>query len=481
MNARLFCGCSVFLTACPSSLDSGETDLVFQVEAAPRNGLVQRVTWETPEPSTSIVEFGRDGVWERRVSDPGLSTQHEVLVVGMVADATYDLRVSSYSDDGWSVVTQPVQVQTPPLPHDWITASLDIHDPSRTQPGWTLCNVATAVETLAIAVLYDEQARPIWYYDFGDELGVADIEVTLTSRGNILIGPGVPDGASMIEVSLFDEILWEAPRSTDAGELYHHVFHEVEPGEYVTTFQHWDSSVKGTADTLRLFDHDLQTTWEWSFWDYFDFSPLDVQIRGEITHVNSIEVYPERGTVCVHAKYIGLALEIDRATGEIQWIFGEDGDFSADPYADEPFFEDAHGLKCLGEDRVLLYDNGSPGRGWSRLVEYQLDREAMSSEIVWQYPEQREQDPFFSFGWGDADRLDNGNTLCTYGEQSPNLGDSDLSLTRIFEVEPGGERVWQMSWGQTLPSPSAFKAERIPALSEPLTFDAQLRSSTGFP
>jgi hypothetical protein len=440
------------------------------VEAAPLNGLVHRVRWRTPVPATTVVEFGRDGRWERRASEPGLRREHELMVVGMVADSDYQLRVLSEGLAGYRLDHAPIAISTPPLSRDWLTPSLDLHDPALAQPGWTLANVALGVQTPVVVALFDELGQVVWYYDFGDSLGKSDVQASFTAEGHVLMGPAVPEGSTMREVSLFDELVWEAPASTPEGEPYHHVLRPV-GDEVLTTWLEPLDGLYACADTLVQLDREHNTTWEWRFADYFTFSDLDPLDQCDSTHVNSVDVDLELDRVCLHAKYLDLVVAVRHSTGEVLWTLGDEGGFLPDPEAEIPLFDDAHGVKCLGEDRVLIFDNGAWGRGWSRYVEYQLDHEQLRSSIVWQYPEQPEDDRFFSHGWGDVDRLDNGNTLCTTGEQSAELGDSEQSLTRIFEVTPEGERVWQISWGQSYASPSAFKADRIPALSEPLVVE----------
>ena len=68
----------------------------------------------------------------------------------------------------------------------------------------------------------------------------------------------------------------------------------------------------------------------------------------------------------------------------------------------------------------------------------------MTATLVWEFPGDFEGlDPWYTEGWftliwGDADRLENGNTLITAGTRSPG------EQSRIFEVTAEGRVVWEI-------------------------------------
>ena len=84
----------------------------------------------------------------------------------------------------------------------------------------------------------------------------------------------------------------------------------------------------------------------------------------------------------------------------------------------------------LENGNILVFDNGTY-RGHSIVREI----EPRSGEIVWQYAHQPRQfyhHKFFSFSWGSAQRLPNGNTFSLDGNRG-----------RLFEITPAGEIVWE--------------------------------------
>lgn len=110
-----------------------------------------------------------------------------------------------------------------------------------------------------------------------------------------------------------------------------------------------------------------------------------------------------------------------------------------------------HSAKLLPNGHITLFDNGiyrekkrrcDPGGCLSRALEI----DPQTGEIVWQF----EEKGLFSLGFGDVDRLPNGNTLITYGQQSPRAG--------VLEVTPRGEVVWTLELLASA-TPSFFGSE----------------------
>jgi hypothetical protein len=80
----------------------------------------------------------------------------------------------------------------------------------------------------------------------------------------------------------------------------------------------------------------------------------------------------------------------------------------------------------LPNGHILIFDNGTHRKA-SRVVE--LD--PVTKRVVWRYP--RKDNPNFFSAWrGNAQRLDNGNTLICEAEKG-----------HSFEITPEGKTVWE--------------------------------------
>jgi hypothetical protein len=76
-------------------------------------------------------------------------------------------------------------------------------------------------------------------------------------------------------------------------------------------------------------------------------------------------------------------------------------------------FTYVHSVKYLGNNRLLLFDNGDEGRRNSRAVEYELDYKNKIAKLVWEFR------AYFPNGFresgGSVQRLSNGNTIIGWG------------------------------------------------------------------
>ncbi len=103
-----------------------------------------------------------------------------------------------------------------------------------------------------------------------------------------------------------------------------------------------------------------------------------------------------------------------------------------------------------GEGNILVFDNGGIA-GYPFLLRFNsriLEFDPITLDLVWKY----ENPSFFSFYISSAQRLPNGNTLIDEG-----------SVGRIFEVNPGGEIVWEFIEGMGMQFLGrVYRAYRIP-------------------
>ena len=115
-----------------------------------------------------------------------------------------------------------------------------------------------------------------------------------------------------------------------------------------------------------------------------------------------------------------------------------------------------HDPEYSEDGRVLVYDNGydRPGTDYSRVAEFQLDTDAMTATLLWEWTEDDWYNPIV----GDADWLDNGNVLVTKGFYrcwSPSSPDTSA----IVELDPDTLEVgWRLKWVSR--DKATFRAER---------------------
>jgi hypothetical protein len=83
------------------------------------------------------------------------------------------------------------------------------------------------------------------------------------------------------------------------------------------------------------------------------------------------------------------------------------------------------------------------------VLEIAIDEDERTAQTVWEY---RHDPDIYAGQWGDADRLNNGNVLSVWGQQS------GAEASRIVEVSPDGTLAWELvtpiDWG-------IYRASRI--------------------
>ncbi len=416
----------------------------------PANLLSRTVRWTTAEPTTSRIEFGEGDTLTFFVQDEDEVTDHELLVFGLHPESSYTLRIVAGDDH------TDTSCDTEALPFSPVEAEVRVLDDALAEPGWTLCNhVVDESLTEVIAVMIDLDGRPVWYHTLGPVEGGGDVEVSLVDGDKVLIGGSLPPGRGPLLVDLAGEVLWEGPPQPDglytAGAM-HHAFRRLDSGNYLGLYYDF---VDGTVvDVIQEITPDGDVAWSWHAAEGLGDQGADYLHGNAAVEIDGIIAYNSRAASQLYA--------IDHTTDEWLWTFGEDGDYAYDGQHDWPWPSKAHAPEFLPDDRLLLYDNGSTtGRDFSRVVEYALDHDAMTATIAWEYPDAAVDDDWFNFAWGDADRLDNGNTLVTCGGMT-----SYDSPNRIFEVTPDGEVAWEVQLGTSgeKERAGAYAAERIPVL-----------------
>mgnify|MGYP001369637907 FL=1 len=148
-------------------------------------------------------------------------------------------------------------------------------------------------------------------------------------------------------------------------------------------------------------------------------------------HGNSIDIDYDNNLILSNRKSSEI-IKIDRITGEIIWIIG--GPTNEFEILNDPLngVNSQHDVKRLANGNLLVFDNGKLGEyPASRVVEYELDEENLTANMIWQY-----ENPYgyLSRAMGSAQRLPNQNTFINWGsiiENGESIGAIVMKLTMI--------------------------------------------------
>ncbi len=196
---------------------------------------------------------------------------------------------------------------------------------------------------------------------------------------------------------------------------------------------------------------------QWRPWDHCDFNDMDPlfgDLRSasiDLIHTNSISV-DDDGNLVVSHRHLNEATKIDRRTGAIIWRLG--GTHNQFKFANDPQngFHGQHDVRALGNGHYTVFDDGAMV---SRVVEYELDVNAMTATLVWEF---RDTPDRYSWFMGSAQRLPTGNTLINWGLAGyPKAVEVDANGVKQFEMSvfPGTNlyRSFRFVWDGVVAAP----------------------------
>ncbi len=489
LSALLLAGCGTDADAPPSPVtdvaapdvapdvtappeDTGpEITITASAEMNPNNTLSAIVTVKTSVEATVHISYGADGVAHRLTDETSAGNEHTIVVVGMRAETLYTLTpVATLSND---VTAGPlVEFLTGELPPDTPELSVVSEGPEDVQPGFTFFGVGLLSEKepsdkpLYIAV--DDRGQVVWYYSDPTAPRSLGRQVTMLPSGNLLLAM---KGEYRI-VTLGGETVASISGGPAIGGPIHHDAIRLDDGWIVLSseikplnVQLLGGEVDVKGDTILEVSDAGDIVWKWSAFDNMDTTRFPGGLAQKFntkdkafdwTHGNALTPHGDSLLLC--ARHQNWIVSVARASGEIEWRLGPEGDFQLQAGA---WFYSQHAPEPGPDNTMLVYDNGNERPNtvvpYSRAVMYKLDYAAMTASQVWEY-----QTTEYTAFLGDANRLDNGNVLVVAG--GVRLAGHDDVTARITEitVEDPPRTVWELTTTGNI-----YRAARLSSLRTP--------------
>jgi len=224
---------------------------------------------------------------------------------------------------------------------------------------------------------------------------------------------------------------------------------------------------------IQELDDQQNVVFQWRTWDHFTvnsyYGPygyatnalaLNPVIDG--FHLNSVFMDTD-GNLLV--SNFGMDVwKINRQTGQIMWrIGGLANQFTfvgVNPRQALTEFSD-HTVTRLANGDILVFCNANQQATYSSAVyEYRLDETNKIATLVWSY---KPATNVYSWHYGSAQRLPNGNTFIGWGSAQivPGVGGTlDQYIPACTEVTPAGSVVFEMRFND--PTADSYRAFRFP-------------------
>lgn len=383
------------------------------------------VRWHTAEPTTGRVEFGPDAAYGTTTATTALGTEHEVLLLGTPADTLVHFRVLIDTEAG-EAVTSDHTITTGPLP----TGTPHFVASGTMADEWQFNVLPTQGEVPAVTIV-DNQGRVVWYHRPEIVTGNLMRALLTHDRKAVLLGHAGNQGdlaSSRLEyISLDGGTIREIP-----FPFFDHDLTELPDGTVAMIVVETRTRSDGSpwqADRLVELRPDGTQVEVFNAWEELDSTMFESSPQPNWTHGNGLDYWAAEDAYLFSMKEIGTIAKIDRATGEIEWMI--DGRLNQFDFGGDEVVPLQHQFEMLENGNLLIFDNGTPERGYSRAVELDLDIEARTADQVWEYIR---NPPVFVFAKGDVQRFDNGNTLVTWS-----------AMGELQMVTPEGLPTWQLN------------------------------------
>jgi len=416
---------------------------------------------------------------------PGKSTNF--FVAGMLPNTTYEMR-DVFSDGATSPTSlfttgslpttlrfPSFTVQQSPGPGSDLDQDMIFHQlpngPS---------NVPNPLAT-------DLQGRVVWYYDAQQSgLGITNMNTVTLLPGGTVIGLGSDRDSVRNNRDVLREIdlAGNPVRETNLASLnaqltalgheisygFHHDAQRLPNGDTVLLcLTERKIDIDGTptnyiGDMIVVLDEDLQVAWVWDAFDHLDVNRGPV--LGEIIHQgeggpdsvvpdypavswlhdNAVSLSPVDGNLILSVRHQDWVIKIDYENGEgdghIIWKLGQDGDFTVNSTAPNPWFSHQHNAHYIDDHTLILLDNGNTRRAsdpnaHSRGQVWTLDEQTMTATLV-----VNADLGSYAGALGAAERLSNGDYSFTLGTDGFAVPLRPPAHT--VEVSPDGAKVYDL-------------------------------------
>ena len=460
-------GCS---TGSQTPLTISETSLIANPNPAVPLAAIMRVTTDVPTKLTLNISDAEQN-WSVTPSQV-MTLNHEVPVLGLKSERIYNVIAVLEDMDGRSIETPAQAFETPPLPDTFPTPTINVHDPSRMEPGFTLFNVngrweadGTATLENLPAVVVDDQGEFIWYY-IPDGHRVHDVR--RLKNGNMAYTV-LPGHNQLIEIDMLGNVQRKfhmtgmAEESIEGSisvgtDSLHHDYVELPNGNLLLlssesrVIENWYTSetdpnaprspANVIGDVIVEITQNGEIINEWKLFDILDPYRIAYNSTAENfwrnhygeaakskdwTHGNAIIYEESDHSFVMSVPYQDAVIKVSMDTGELVWILGNHDNWD-EPWSDKlltPVGElewsyKHHAITHTENGTYLLFDNGvarsSPydekmtlTDSYSRAVEYAVNEQTMEVSQPWVYGPNQEQ--FYARYLGDVDWHEQSDTV----------------------------------------------------------------------
>lgn len=230
------------------------------------------------------------------------------------------------------------------------------------------------------------------------------------------------DGNILLETTLAgDTVVYLRKGQRGFDKTIHHDLMMNRKGNLILVTNEFKNGKPG--DGLIELDKSGKKTWEWSTFDVQE--EIDPSIIDQ-PWINSVFIDKDNNYI-LSLRSLNQVWKVDSSTGKVIWKIGEGGDFDMD--IDSRFLAQ-HFAYRRENGELVLFDNGGPGRPYTRVLSFELDEESLQAKTktVLQLPSE-----YYSPIMGNASFLPDDNILIT-----------SSTTGTILKMDRSGKIIWKL-------------------------------------
>lgn len=423
------------------TLDIDESDVVPNPHStAPLTAFAAVKTPVKGKFKVSVKGKQTNGITIENIFD-NFSDDHELPILGLYENYLNQIEFV-FMNEGLKPRTSKTVVLQTPLIQNRPSLEIEVlHNrlPEKYSGLYVISNLRTGI---------DPQGETRWYY------GEEGMFFAKLMNGNFIVSGS--SNLNFYEVTMLGQRMKEyhVPNG-----LHHEIFEM--PGGNFLVASHSPPGAPFEDVVVEISRTSGRVIKSWDFKTILDplRKPLPNTQPGDWLHINALYYDPADNSIVISGRSQCAVVKIDYATGAIQWILGNHNYWteSFSPFLLKPvnsqgdpidvagtdfWMYGQHAIHRLQDGNLLLYDNGdyrgfydnpdAPQNSYTRLVEYKINQERMTAELVWHFNHNRE---VFTKFTGYTQDLDD-TRLAAYMFASENT-------PKIVEVNKNNEVVYE--------------------------------------
>lgn len=254
-------------------------------------------------------------------------------------------------------------------------------------------------------------------------------------------------------------------------EVDHHEMRQMDNGHYLliaydpqlvdmsAIVPNGDPNATVIGLVIQEVDTEGNVYFQWRSWDHFEITDaIDASVdltasTVDYVHGNALQVDHDGGLL-LSSRHMDEVTKIDMETGDIIWRMGVNAENNQFTISNDTIgFSHQHDVRILDNGNMTIYDNGNFHEPRiSRALEYSLDQENLTAELVWNYTP---DEYLWGYATGSHQRLENGNSLICWGYSGGQLAisevkpDSTRTLDVTYESDMRHYRAYKYDWKGT--------------------------------